>query len=73
MLPHGLDVIGEKYPKPQEDSMETDRMIESPPSAADCALGVDMEFELNNKIPQVISLCGFEIGKEDQMYKISSN
>jgi hypothetical protein len=26
-----LDVIGEKYPKPQEDSMDTDRPIESPP------------------------------------------
>lgn len=38
MLPHGLDVIGEKYPKPQDDSMDTDRTIESTPCGIDNCL-----------------------------------
>jgi hypothetical protein len=33
-----LDVIGEKYPKPQDDSMDTGRTIESPPCGTDDCL-----------------------------------
>jgi hypothetical protein len=62
-------VIGEKYPKPQEDSMDRDRPIESPPCGIDdCLLSGGCEilmFEyMNIKFCKLFLCPNFTEGKE---------